>query len=115
MELIVDGKDSFQFAEFPAPGTGEAGRSDAVPERLPDGSWLVSRGYNRYRVEVLELDRASKRMKLRMGGRTWTVDIREPLDTLLDQLGMKESQHSAVREILAPMPGLVLRLDVTNV
>lgn len=114
MELVVDGKASFQCSELPVQGLGEAGRTGGLPERLPDGSWLVSQGQRRYRVEILELDRAAKRMKLRMGGRTWTLDIREPLDALLDQLGMKETQHGAVREILAPMPGLVLRLDVTS-
>lgn len=114
MELIVDGKTSFQFSGLPAAGIGEAGRTVGVPERLPDGSWLVAQGQGRYRVEVLELDRASRKMKLRMGGRTWNLEIREPLDALLDRLGMKETQHSAVQEILAPMPGLVLRLDVKS-
>lgn len=81
-------------------------------ERLPDGSWLLEYLGRRYRVELMHLDRASKTLQVRMGTRVRELKLLEPLDELLGQLGMQETEQRSVREILAPMPGLVLRLDV---
>ncbi len=63
-----------------------------------------------YNVHVLEKDAASKTLKLSVNGNTYSVDIKDKLDMLLEKLGMDTSLSAAVKDMKAPMPGLVVEL-----
>lgn len=49
-----------------------------------------------------------------MDGETYTVSIRDGLDQMLDRLGYSSQSTRQVKEIRAPMPGLVISLAVTE-
>ena len=88
---------------------------DAAPDlrRAPDGTYhYLAPGGRSVAVEVLALDARARRLVLRVDGRRHEVRLRSPLDRLLDELGLEADPRAAVREVTAPMPGLVLRVEV---
>ncbi len=63
-------------------------------------------------AEVLESDFLNKTFKIRLRGTNYTVQLSDPLDKLVKELGLGLHTGQKVSEIKAPMPGLVLQLSV---
>jgi biotin carboxyl carrier protein len=56
----------------------------------------------------------SKTFTIETGGETFEVAIKDALDQQLEQMGFGTSAGKQVKEIKAPMPGLVLEIGVTE-
>ncbi len=54
----------------------------------------------------------SKTVILWLNGRKYSVELKDELGRLLDKMGMNNISTQAVKEIKAPMPGLVLKILV---
>ena len=67
-----------------------------------------------YTAELLSSDFVSKKINIKINGRRYEVDIKDKMDLLLDKLGMDQVISSAVKNITAPMPGLILQLHVNE-
>jgi biotin carboxyl carrier protein len=65
-------------------------------------------------IEFLGADESGKQLTLVVNGQKQIVQIEDKYDVLLKQLGMDKLTSSKVNEVKAPMPGLVLRLLVTE-
>ncbi len=65
-----------------------------------------------YHLHLLEVDRHRKRVRLRVNGRELELSLRDATDQLVDQLGFSRSETRKSKNILAPMPGLVLDILV---
>jgi len=63
---------------------------------------------NTYTVELVEVDTTNKNMVLKVNGKTCVVDIKDKLDLLLQELGIGQDDATAVHDLKAPMPGLIL-------
>ena len=63
-------------------------------------------------VEVLEQNHDEKTFQLRVNGKLATAGVKDQYDLLLKQLGIDVAATRKVSEIKAPMPGLVLRINV---
>ncbi len=63
-------------------------------------------------AEMISLDRETKTMEIRLGNKTTTLQLKDRFDILLEQLGMNTANSGVLKEIKAPMPGLVLELKV---
>ena len=61
-------------------------------------------------VEVVEMDVKSKCLKVAINGRVYEVLIKDKMDLLLEQMGMSAANSGKVKDIRAPMPGLVLEI-----
>ena len=55
-----------------------------------------------------------KELPVEIDGEKFDVTIQDELDQLLDKMGFKEAVGKQIKEIKAPMPGLVLEIAVTN-
>jgi len=55
-----------------------------------------------------------KELSVEIDGERFDVTIQDELDQLLDKMGFKEAVGKQIKEIKAPMPGLVLEIAVTN-
>lgn len=55
-----------------------------------------------------------KELSVEIDGEKFDVTIQDELDQLLDKMGFKEAVGKQIKEIKAPMPGLVLEIAVTN-
>jgi biotin carboxyl carrier protein len=85
------------------------GRVDLV--RTSPAQFSLVRNGRSHRVLVLKEDRENNTVRVRIGGGTYTVKLQDDQSRLLRTLGL-EKTGPKVREIKAPMPGLVLNILV---
>jgi acetyl/propionyl-CoA carboxylase alpha subunit len=65
-------------------------------------------------AQVTATDATGKNLTIDIAGETFTVAIKDELDQLLEQMGWNAAAAKKVKEIKAPMPGLVLEVSVTD-
>lgn len=70
------------------------------------------RGNESIEAELLYLDKATKTLQIRLGHRTATLKLKDKFDLLLEKMGMGANGHGNIKDIKAPMPGLILELKV---
>lgn len=78
----------------------------------PDGGYLFEYNGKKVIADLVKLDRESKQVTLRIASRKYTVQIKEPVDILLERLGMKNAGAKKLNNLKAPMPGLISKLLV---
>lgn len=67
-----------------------------------------------YSTEILEYNKESKVARVKVNGRVYTISIKDRFDDLLKSLGMESAGTKKVKDIKAPMPGLVLDIMVAS-
>jgi biotin carboxyl carrier protein len=67
-----------------------------------------------FNIEVLKLSAEEKSITLRVNARKFTVQLQDKYDLLLHSLGMDNLATKKVNEVKAPMPGMVLKILVTE-
>jgi biotin carboxyl carrier protein len=77
-----------------------------------DGSFHILKNMKSYKVDIESIDYVKKIFTFKVNGSIYTSTISDKYDRLIDQLGMKVgvAQHSG--DVKAPMPGLVVEVDV---
>lgn len=88
-----------------------AGEGPADLVRTGPSQFSLVRNGKSHRVLVLKEDRENKTIRMRIGGSTYTVQLEDEQDRLIKTLGLEKATVK-VREIKAPMPGLVLSILV---
>lgn len=66
-----------------------------------------------YNAEVLLVNREQKQVTLKVNGNEYTVQLKDRFDDLLKSLGMESSAITKLKEVKAPMPGMVLQILVS--
>lgn len=64
-----------------------------------------------YNVELLGRDTDAHTVRLRINGRDYEVKVRSELDVLLQSLGLEAAGAGKLKDVKAPMPGLVFKLE----
>ncbi|HLO82294.1 MAG TPA: biotin/lipoyl-containing protein [Chitinophagaceae bacterium] len=80
--------------------------------RTGEGEFNIIRNGRSVNVKLLESDEAGKKLKAEVDGEFYTIVIKDQLDQTLDSMGFNNVAARHVREIKAPMPGLVLEVSV---
>ena len=65
-----------------------------------------------YNAEVLKTNPEEKNFVIRVNGNKYTVQLKDKYDDLLEKLGMSNTSSVKVKEMKAPMPGLVVDVRV---
>ena len=98
------------------------GNEVLLNDKKIDSDW-VSIGVNKYHVlvqnqsvtvEFIEADETGKQLAIMINGQKQIVQVQDQFDALLKQLGMDKMVSNKINEVKAPMPGLVLRILVTE-
>ncbi len=63
-------------------------------------------------VQLRKLEYAGKYVELELDGETFKVEIRDELDQMLEKMGFNNTVGKHIRDVKAPMPGLVVELSV---
>jgi biotin carboxyl carrier protein len=85
---------------------------DAVA--LANGSFTIIADNKSYVASVEAVDRTKKTMSIRVNNNLYEIKIQEPIDQLLAKMGLDVSKMQKVEPIKAPMPGLILKVLVTE-
>ncbi len=65
-----------------------------------------------YSIETLGYDEEKKIVTLKVNNNTYQVSLKDKYDLLLKELGLSNMTTKVVKEIKAPMPGLVVAIQV---
>ena len=63
--------------------------------------------------KVLEADPTGKKLQVEVEGNTFDIEIKNALDQMLDKMGFSTAAGKRMKDIKAPMPGLVLKIFVS--
>ncbi len=91
---------------------GEQFAPDVV--RLGDNRFHVIHGNGSYEAEVVHADPAAKAFTFKIDGTLYRVSVRDRFDQLLEQMGMGGGGAGLVKDLKAPMPGLILSVAVAE-
>ncbi len=65
-------------------------------------------------AKVHESDIYGKKLRIEIEGGIFDVEVKDPLAQMLDQMGFGKGTGKQVKQIKAPMPGLVLQVAVSE-
>lgn len=65
-----------------------------------------------YQAEVVSADFYQKKYNIKVNNSTYEVDISNPLDILIKEMGFEVGLTKQINAIKAPMPGLILEINV---
>ena len=111
MEAVVNGENAYQVALQ----NGVTLNNQSYPLDIhPYGDRLFHSIHRQagYAIELLEADYARKHFVMKVCGEVVTVQLKNDLDRLVEQLGMAQTTETVVKEVTAPMPGLIVGLAV---
>lgn len=65
-----------------------------------------------YKAEIVAADFIAKKYTVQVNNNTYEVAIADGLDQLITSMGIQRGRHKVVNAIKAPMPGLILEINV---
>jgi acetyl/propionyl-CoA carboxylase alpha subunit len=72
--------------------------------------WIVRNGNTQYKVLILESDHVLKKYTFKIKGKKFHVQLEDRLDILLSKMGIAADSEEEIRQMKAPMPGLILEI-----
>ena len=82
--------------------------------QLSAAAYHIINNLQSYNVEVVSFDRAEKTAEIKVNNNIYSISAKDQFDILLDKLGLSSLNAAKVSEIKAPMPGMVLKVFVTE-
>ncbi len=86
-------------------------QSDMI--RVSPGVYNLIRNGRSVNVQLVADDQDPKKIAVTVNGQKFQVQIQEELDLLLQEMGFDRASQVQIKEIQAPMPGLVLDILAT--
>ena len=81
---------------------------------LGNETYHVIKNHQSYNVEVVNFNGTTKNAEIKVNGTIYSIEAKDQFDVLLDKLGLNNLNSAKVSEIKAPMPGMVLKVFVTE-
>jgi len=82
--------------------------------RLSPAEFHIIKDHRNVSAKIIQEDPFGKKLKVEIDGNSFTVEIKDELDQVLQQMGFGSASNKAIKEIKAPMPGLVLEITVSD-
>ncbi|MDP9078134.1 MAG: biotin/lipoyl-binding protein [Bacteroidota bacterium] len=83
-------------------------------QQLNASAFHVINNLQSYNVEVVSFDPAGKTAEIKVNNNTYNISAKDQFDILLDKLGLSSLNAARVSEVKAPMPGMVLKVFVSE-
>ena len=80
--------------------------------QVKDHVFNVIKNNKSYNVEILKVNRDEKHFFIKVNGLKYKLHVKDKYDELLHSLGMDNLTNQKVSDLKAPMPGLVLDIEV---
>ena len=82
--------------------------------KIDNRNYHIIRNNKSYHAELIFMNLKQKKLELKINGRVYSVEVKDKLDLLLEKLGINGSSQSIVNQVKAPMPGLILSINVVE-
>ena len=86
----------------------------ADAKKTDSSNWHIIKDFKSYNIEIIDFDLSEKTANIKVNGNLYGVTAKDQYDLLLEELGLNNLTGAKVSEIKAPMPGLVLKVFVTE-
>ena len=83
-------------------------------KQLNTTTWHIIDNLQSYNAEVISFNSAEKTAEIKVNNNIYSVTAKDQFDILLDKLGLSSLNAAKISEIKAPMPGMVLKVFVTE-
>ncbi len=80
--------------------------------QLDKTHWQILQDGISYHVELISMDYPSRKMQLTVNGEAFDIAIDDRYAQLIERMGLSKEVVVEVKDIKAPMPGLVLKINV---
>ena len=91
---------------------GEIEKADLL--KRSENEFHLVRDNQSVNARLLEADLNGKKMRIEVSGEVFDVEIKDELDQMLQKMGFGSASQKHVKEIKAPMPGLVMEVAVAE-
>jgi Acetyl/propionyl-CoA carboxylase, alpha subunit len=82
--------------------------------RNRDRFFHIIRHNRSYEAELVSYDTTAKAATFVINGTTYSASLEDRFDQLIKDLGFKDSRKSIANQLKAPMPGLILAVNVSE-
>lgn len=77
-------------------------------------SYHVLKDDTAYKIMLLERDTANRTQTVQVNGNVYKVSIADSYDATVEKMGLLVNNAQKAKDILAPMPGLIVKILVTE-
>ena len=105
-QISVNGNHEFLF------GANEAETIDQTA--LSDQKTHVLHNKKSFTIEILESNFVKRNYILKINGNIYKINIATPLDKIIKEMGLSLGNASVENDVLAPMPGIILEVNVSE-
>ncbi|WP_121665788.1 acetyl-CoA carboxylase biotin carboxyl carrier protein subunit [Mesonia aquimarina] len=81
-------------------------------QEISENKYHVLKEHRSFKSEIIKNDFLNRRYTVKINSNNYEVDIANELDLLIDEMGLSLGNAQQVNEIHAPMPGLILEVNV---
>ena len=79
---------------------------------VSDTTYHILQQHKSFKAEIVNADFNNKHYQVKINNNTYTVNISNALDGLIDSMGFAASATKVIGDIKAPMPGLILEISI---
>ena len=112
-KVTVNNRD-FNIQSGPAGQSIDGKVFEADMLEYKEGKFHILRNHQSYSAEILAINNKEKTVVLKVNNHLYTVVMKDKYDDLLRELGIDLADSIKVNDIKAPMPGMVLRVLVSD-
>jgi len=91
-----------------------AGINEADLVQRSQGEFNLIKDHQCVNAKLINADATGKTQMIEIEGETFTIEIKDELDQELEKMGFGLATNKQIKEIKAPMPGLVLEIAVID-
>ncbi|WP_029037404.1 biotin/lipoyl-containing protein [Salinimicrobium xinjiangense] len=103
-KVTVNGEMNFEFTKDQI--------SEADIQRISSQNFHVLQDSRSFTTELIETDFLNKTYKVKVNSASYEVKISNELDLLIEAMGLNLTAAQVINDIKAPMPGLILDVQV---
>ena len=82
--------------------------------QTPSGGFNIIRNHKSVHAKLVSSDVTGKKVAVEVEGESFDIEIKYELDQMLEVMGFGIATTRQIKEIKAPMPGLVLEISVAD-
>lgn len=81
-------------------------------QNLSRSQFHILKNQRSFKAEILENNFNKKQYSVKINGNIYNVDIANNLDLIIEEMGLSLGSSQMINDIKAPMPGLILDVNV---